>query len=252
MNEPTKRFSNKSVIVTGAAGGIGSAIVRRFLSEGAKVCASDQTADALDKLARELNSPEELMTAEADISSEESCQNLAAQVEKKWGAADILINNAGWFPVTPFEEISYVEWRKVCAVNLDGPFLVTRAILPLMKTSPAGRIINMSSGSIFAGTPDQCHYVSAKAGVIGFTRSAAKALGQYGITVNAITPGLTSTAPIKKMMPEAVLAKQSEARAIKREETAEDLVGAVIFLASDDAAFITGQTINVDGGNNFI
>lgn len=252
MNEQTKRFSNKSVIVTGAAGGIGSAIVRRFLSEGAKVCASDQTADGLDKLARELGSPAELMTVEADISSEESCQNLAAEAEKNWGAVDIVVNNAGWFPVTPFEEISYDEWRKVCAVNLDGPFLVSRAILPLMKTSRAGRIINMSSGSVFAGTPDQCHYVSAKAGVIGFTRSAANALGQYGITVNAITPGLTSTAPIKKLMPEAILAKQSEARAIKREETAEDLVGAVIFLASDDAAFITGQTINVDGGNNFI
>ena len=252
MNEQTTRFTNKCVVITGAAGGIGSAIVRRFLSEGAKVCASDQTADALDKLAQELGSPSELMTVAADISSEENCRDLAAQVEEKWDGVDILVNNAGWFPITPFEEISYTEWRKVCAVNLDGPFLVTRAILPLMKASSAGRIINMSSGSIFAGTPDQCHYVSAKAGVIGFTRSVANALGQYGITVNAITPGLTSTAPIKKMMSEDILTKQSEARAIKREETAEDLVGAVIFLASDDAAFITGQTINVDGGNSFI
>jgi NAD(P)-dependent dehydrogenase (short-subunit alcohol dehydrogenase family) len=252
MNKQTKRFSNKSVIITGAAGGIGSAMSRRFLAEGAKVCAVDLQAEALDKLAIELGSPAELMIVETDISSEESCKNLWEQVKKNWGAVDVLVNNAGWFPITPFEEISYEEWRKVCAVNLDGTFLVTRAILPLMKSSRAGRIINTSSGSIFAGTPDQCHYVSAKAGVIGFTRSAANALGQYGITVNSITPGLTSTAPIKKMMPKEVLAKQSEARAIKREETADDLVGAICFLASDDAAFITGQTINVDGGNKFI
>jgi NAD(P)-dependent dehydrogenase (short-subunit alcohol dehydrogenase family) len=252
MNEQEKRFSNKFVIITGAAGGIGSAIARRFLAEGARVCAADLEKDALDKLAADLGSPAELMTVEADISSEESCRNLADRLKKEWGAADVLINNAGWFPITLFEEITYDEWRKVCAINLDGSFLLTRAILPLMKSSRAGRVINMSSGSIFDGTPDQCHYVSAKAGIIGFTRSAAKALGQYGITVNAITPGLTSTEPIKKMMSEEILTEQSERRAIKREETAEDLVGAVCFLASDDAAFITGQTINVDGGSSFI
>lgn len=246
------RFSNKSVIVTGAAGGIGSAIARRFLSEGAKVCAVDLATDALEKLALDLGSPIELMTVEADISSEENCRNLSDRIKQEWGAVDILVNNAGWFPITPFEEISYAEWRKVLAVNLDGHFLVTRAILPLMKSSQAGRIINMSSSSIFAGTPDQCPYVSAKAGIIGFTRSLANALGQYGITVNAITPGLTSTAPTKKNFSEDVLAEQAQRRAIKREETAEDLVGATCFLASDDAAFITGQTINVDGGNNFI
>lgn len=252
MGEQMMRFKNKSVIITGAAGGIGSAITRRFLAEGARVCAVDFKKDALDKLAADLGSPDELLTAEADISSEESCRNLSEQVKKVWGAVDVLINNAGWFPITPFEEITYEEWRKVCAVNLDGSFLLTRAVLPLLKSSRAGRVINMSSGSIFAGTPDQCHYVSAKAGIIGFTRSAAKALGQYGITVNAVTPGLTSTEPVKKMMTEKVLAKQSEARAIKREETAEDLVGVTCFLASDDAAFITGQTINVDGGDSFI
>lgn len=252
MSEQMMRFSNKFVIITGAAGGIGSAVTHRFLAEGAKVCAVDLEKKALDKLVADLGSPDDLMTATADISSEESCRNLSERVKKEWGAVDVLVNNAGWFPITPFEEITYDEWRKVCAINLDGSFLLTRAILPLMKSSRAGRVINMSSGSIFDGTPDQCHYVSAKAGIIGFTRSAAKALGQYGITVNAITPGLTSTEPIKKMMSKEVLAKQSEERAIKREETAEDLVGATCFLASDDAAFITGQTINVDGGNSFI
>jgi len=252
LKEQTMRFSNKFVIVTGAAGGIGSAITRRFLSEGAKVCAVDNRTEALSQLVHDLGSSAALLTIEADVSSEESCKNLSAKVQQTWDAVDILVNNAGKFPVTPFEEISYAEWREVCAINLDGPFLVTRAFLPLIKASKTGRIINTSSGSIFAGTPDQCHYVTAKAGVIGFTRSLANALGQHNITVNAITPGITDTPPILALFPAAVLDKQAEARAIKRRETADDLVGAVIFLASDDAAFIAGQTINVDGGNNFI
>lgn len=252
MKEQTKRFSNKFVIVTGAAGGIGSAVTRRFLSEGAKVCAVDNKLDALDQLALDLDSPGALLPVEADVSSEESCKNLSDKVNSEWGAVDILVNCAGWYPVTPFEEISYEEWRKVCAINLDGPFLVTRAVLPLIKASKAGRIINISSGSIFEGTPDQCHYVSAKAGVIGFTRSLAKALGEHNITVNAITPGLTDTPPALKLFPAEMLDKMAKNRAIQRRETAEDLVGAVTFLASDDAAFITGQTIQVDGGNSFI
>ncbi|MEH2328335.1 SDR family NAD(P)-dependent oxidoreductase [Nostoc sp.] len=246
------RFSNKFVVVTGAAGGIGSVITRRFLSEGAKVCAVDNRTEALNQLVVDLGSPDALLAIEADVSSESNCKNLSDRVQQTWGAVDILVNNAGKFPVTPFEEISYAEWREVCAINLDGPFLVTRSLLPLIKVSKAGRIINTSSGSIFAGTPDQCHYVAAKAGVIGFTRSLANALGQNNITVNAITPGITDTPPVIALFSAAVLDKQAEARAIKRRETADDLVGTVLFLASDDAAFITGQTINVDGGNNFV
>jgi NAD(P)-dependent dehydrogenase (short-subunit alcohol dehydrogenase family) len=260
FKEKIMRFSNKFVIVTGAAGGIGSAVMRRFLSEGAKVCAVDNRKDALDRLVSDLGAPDALLAIEADVSSEESCYSLAAKVEQTWGAVDILFNNAGKFPATPFEKISYAEWREVCAINLDGPFLVTRAMLPLLKQSQAGKIINTSSGSIFAGTPDQCHYVTAKAGVIGFTRfskgdaprTLANALGEHNITVNAITPGLTDTPPILDLFPANILDQQAQARAIKRRETAEDLVGSVLFLASDDAAFITGQTINVDGGNNFI
>ena len=246
------RFSNKFIIVTGAAGGIGSAIVRRFLSEGANVCAVDNRTDALDRLVVDLGAPDALLAIEADVSSGESCYSLVAKVAQTWGTVDIIVNNAGKFPSTPFEKISYTEWREVCAINLDGPFLVTRAMLPSLKQSKAGRIINISSGSIFAGTPDQCHYVTAKAGVIGFTRSLANVLGEHNITVNAITPGLTDTPPVLELFPASVLDQQAQARAIKRRETAEDLVGSVLFLASDDAAFVTGQTINVDGGDNFV
>lgn len=246
------KFSDKSVVITGAAGGMGSTFTRRFLSEGARVCAVDNRPNALQQLTDDLGSPASLLVVETEVSSEESCKILSAKIQQTWGVVDILVNNAGKFPITPFEEISYAEWREICAINLDGPFLVTRSILPMLKLSEAGRIINISSGSVFAGTPDQCPYVTAKAGVIGFTRSLANALGQHNITVNAITPGITDTPPILALFPADVLNAQAGARAIKRRETADDLVGTVLFLASDDAAFITGQTLNVDGGNNFI
>ena len=152
---------------------------------------------------------------------------------------------------TPFEELTYAQWREIIAINLDGPFLFTHNLLPLLKGSQAGRIIFFSSASIYAGMPEQCPYVAAKAGLIGFTRSLAKVVGEHGITVNAVTPGLTVTTPIKKPFPADALAQAAQSRALKRDEQAEDLVGAVYFLASEDAAFITGQIINVDGGAEF-
>ncbi len=141
------------------------------------------------------------------------------------GAADILINNAGWFPFTLFKEVTHEEWRKVISINLNGPFLVTKSVLPLLKKSSTGRIINVSSGSVFSGNESQCHYVSAKAGVLGFTRCAAKALGKYNITVNSITPGLTATPALVKVVPPELLKQIKENGVLKREQTADDLVG---------------------------
>ena len=245
-------FKNKIVIITGAAGGIGRALTTRFLSEGAKVCAVDVSKEVLDKLSADFNAPDELFTVVADISSEESTKNLHHKIKEKWSGADVVINNAGWFPFTEFEDISFEEWQKVLSINLTGNFLMTKALLPILKESKAGRIINISSGSIFNPPPNQTHYVSAKAGVIGFTRALAVSLGKYNITVNAITPGLTATASLVKAVPAEMIDKLAANGALKRRQTAEDLVGAIVFLASDDAAFVTGQTINVDGGRSFI
>ena len=128
---------------------------------------------------------------------------------------------------------------------------MVKAMLPLLKNSGAGRIINMASGSWYAGPAEQAHYVAAKAGVLGFTRSIANALGQYNITVNAVTPGFTATPGLLALVPMEVLEKEAQRSAIKRVEEPEDLVGPVLFLASEDAAFMTGQTINVDGGHYF-
>lgn len=246
------KLENRVAIITGAAGGMGTVFTKRFLEEGAKVCAADTTQQGLDKLKEELGSPAELITVVADISKEEDADKIYQAVNTAWQGADILVNNAGWFPFTDFENVTYEEWKKVITINLDGPFLVTKALLPLIKKSRNGRIINIGSGSIFNGPPNQIHYVSAKAGIAGFTRSLANALGQYNITVNMVTPGLTVTPNLLKVVPAEMIKQIEESGALKRQQQASDLVGGVFFLASDDAAFITGQTLNIDGGRTFI
>ena len=246
------KLENRIAIITGAAGGMGTVFTKRFLDEGAKVCAADTTQEGLDKLKAELGSPAGLITVVADISKEEDADKIYQKVNLEWQGADILVNNAGWFPFTDFEKVTYEEWKKVITINLDGPFLVTKALLPLIKNSKNGRIINIGSGSIFNGPPNQIHYVSAKAGISGFTRSLANALGQYNITVNMVTPGLTVTPNLLKVVPAEMIKKIEESGALKRQQQASDLVGGVLFLATDDAAFITGQTLNIDGGRTFI
>jgi NAD(P)-dependent dehydrogenase (short-subunit alcohol dehydrogenase family) len=144
--------------------------------------------------------------------------------------------------------MSAADWRRVIDINLTGTFLMIHAMLPLMKTSGWGRIINFSSGSVFSGVPGQTHYVAAKAGLIGLSRSLAREVGVYGITVNVVTPGLTVTKAAHDTFPPELLAAQREGRAIQRDQQAEDLVGPVFFLASPDSDFISGQILNVDGG----
>jgi len=246
------KFINKVVVVTGAAGGIGTEITKRFLNEGAKVVAVDLSTEALEKLSAQSGNPESLLTVKTDISSEESTLQLYHQIKDKWNAVDIIINNAGWFPFLEFDKISYADWRKVMSINLDGGFLIIKSLLSLLKHSAAARIINTASGSFFDPPPGQAHYVAAKAGIIGLTRALAVELGDFNITVNAITPGLTATPIVLKSFPGELIDKLAQHGAIKRRQTPQDLVGTIAFLASDDASFVTGQTINVDGGRSFI
>lgn len=246
------KFSNKTAVITGAAGGIGTEITKRFLNEGAKVVAVDLSEEALEKLSAQCDHSENLLLVKTDISSEESTQQLFQKVKDKWNAVDIIINNAGWFPFLEFEKMSYSDWRKVMSINLDGGFLVIKSLWPLLKQSMAGRIINTASGSFFDPPVGQTHYVAAKAGIIGLTRALAVELGDYNITVNAIAPGLTATPIVLQSFPEDLIDKLAEHGALKRRQLPQDLVGAITFLASDDASFITGQTINVDGGRSFI
>jgi NAD(P)-dependent dehydrogenase (short-subunit alcohol dehydrogenase family) len=244
--------TDRVVTITGAAGGIGTALVDRFLTNGDTVVATDISQDALDTWRDRWDSGAALVTAAADISTVEGCARLAEVARERAGRVDVLINCAGWFPFVLFEKMTVDQWQKVIDVNLTGTFLVTQAIVPLMKDRGWGRIVNFGSGSVFDGTAGQSHYVAAKAGVLGFSRSLARELGDYGITVNVVTPGLTVTKAVRDSFPEAILEKQRAGRALHRDELAEDLAGPAFFLASDDAGFVTGQTLNVDGGMHLL
>ncbi|KJE19522.1 dehydrogenase of unknown specificity, short-chain alcohol dehydrogenase like [Frankia torreyi] len=248
----------RTVVVTGASGGIGSEIVDRFLTQGDTVVAADVSSEALATWRARWDSGApggqhpSLHAVVADISSEESVAELAEATRRRFDTVDVLINCAGIFPSVPFEEMTVELWRQVLEVNLTGTFLMTRAFVPLMKASGRGRIVNIGSGSVFSGTPLQSAYVASKGGIMGLTRTLARELGGYGITVNLVTPGLTATPAAADVIPASVLAEQRQLRALQRDETAEDLAGPVFFLASDDAAFVTGQTLNVDGGRHLL
>lgn len=243
----SQALAGRVAVVTGAAAGIGAALTRRFLREGAEVIAADINEAALDELAETPDGRERLFPIRVDIASASDVQALRDLAQSR-GKLDILVNNAGIFPSKSFAEMSFEDWRAMMAVNLDGVFLVTKALTALLIASPHGRIINISSSSVFAGTPNAAHYVAAKAGVIGFSRVLASELGRFGVTVNVVTPGLTLTETMRQKAPQQLIEARRQQRAIPRDQLADDVIGAVAFLAGDDAAFITGQILNVDGG----
>jgi len=243
---------SRIVVVTGAAGGMGALLVERFLANRDTVIATDTSEEALAKLADKVDEGTQLHTMAADISDEASCGHLAAFASEKAGHVDVLINCAGFFPTQAFEEMTLADWNKVIGINLTGVFLMVKAMLPLMKGRGWGRIVNIGSGSMFEGVAEQTHYVAAKTGVLGLSRSLARVVGKEGITVNVVAPGLTLTPAVAKSMPPEMVEAQVKARAIQRDEKGEDLVGTVFFLASPDADFMSGQTLNVDGGKHML
>lgn len=240
----------RKVVITGAGGGMGSMLVERFLHNADAVLAADLDAGALEALRARANAGGRLAVATADISKEEDCGKLADMARGAWGRVDVLVNCAGQFPIRPFAQMSVGEWQHIIGVNLTGAFLATRALLPLMEGHGWGRIVYIDSASVFEGVPGQAHYVAAKAGIIGLSRSLAREFGDLGITVNVVAPGLTLTLPVRDRFPAEMLERARSTRALKRDEQAGDVVGAVFFLTSPDADFITGQVLNVDGGNN--
>ena len=244
--------TNRIVVITGAAGGMGALFVERFLANADTVIATDRSEDALKTLSDKRDGHGSLHTMAADISDEASCVKFAAFAREKAGRVDVLINCAGFFPTQSFDEMTLADWNKVIGINLTGVFLVVKAVLPLMKGRGWGRIVNIGSGSMFEGVAEQTHYVAAKAGVLGFSRSLARVVGKDGITVNVVAPGLTLTPAVAKAMPPEMVKAQVKARAIQRDEKGEDLVGTVFFLASPDADFMSGQTLNVDGGKHML
>jgi NAD(P)-dependent dehydrogenase (short-subunit alcohol dehydrogenase family) len=177
---------------------------------------------------------------------------MALETVKAFGRIDILVNNAAIFiniERHPFYDITAEEWDRVSAVNIKGPFLCAKAVFPKMKEQRSGKIINISSSTAYWGTPSFLHYVASKAALIGMTRSLAREVGEFGICVNAIAPGLVEHEG--QTAPKALTELQLKARSIKRLQTPEDLLGTLVFLGSSDSDFMTGQTIVVDGGSVF-
>lgn len=251
MDHQARKLEGKVALITGAAGGIGSALVRRFVAEGAKVAAADLNASAVREKFQDLPAGQ-IEFSQLDVTSEVSVRAAVDAIASRWGRVDVLVNNAGVYPFCAIEDLTLDEWRRVMAINLEGVFLTTRAVVPLMKQQKSGRIVSVSSSTVFKGTPGFCHYVASKMGVIGFSRALAGELGAWGITVNVVAPGLTTTDTALRSVPPALLEQRVQDRALKRPQVANDLVGPALFLASDDGAFMTGQTLNVDGGVSFI
>jgi len=241
-------LEGKVAIVTGGGIGLGRAYCKALAAQGARVVVADIQGDAATAVAAEV----EGTAVRVDVTAEKEVQAMAAKALDAYGAVDILVNNAGMYSSIkkrPFTEIPLDEWDRCMAVNVKGVYLCCRAVYPQMKKQGRGKIINISSGTVLGGTPMFLHYVSSKGAVIALTRALAREIGGDGINVNAITPGLTiADDNQKKMLSEEYLAPRRQARAIKRDQYPEDLVGAVVFLASADSDFMTGQTLNVDGG----
>ena len=248
-----ERLKGKVAIVTGAGSGIGKALAQRLAADGAAVVVADLAR--YDVAAAEIAKVTGARTLglQIDVSSEADAARMASEAAKAFGRIDILVNNAAVFSsikLKAFEEISVAEWRKVMDVNIMGVALCCRACVPHMRKGGYGRIINLASGAPLKGVPLFLHYISSKGAVIAMTRGLARELGKDGITVNSLAPGFTLSETVAK---DPVHVQQGErtrmTRAIQRDETPEDLVGAVSFLASADAAFMTGQTLVVDGGS---
>jgi NAD(P)-dependent dehydrogenase (short-subunit alcohol dehydrogenase family) len=245
------RLAGKVAIVTGGARHIGAVYCRKLAAEGAAVIIAD-VLDG-DKVVQEITAAGgRAMALKVDVSKEEDTIRMAAETVKTFGRIDILVNNAAIFiniQRQPFYEITAEEWDRVSAVNIKGPFLCAKALFPQMKEQRSGKIINISSSTAFAGTPLFLHYVVSKAALIGMTRSLAREVGEFGICVNAIAPGLVQHEG--QTAPKEFTEFQLKARSIKRLQTPEDLLGVLVYLASSDSDFVTGQTILVDGGTIF-
>jgi NAD(P)-dependent dehydrogenase (short-subunit alcohol dehydrogenase family) len=251
------RLDNRVALLTGGAKGIGVHYAKKLAGEGARLMIADiaDGADLAAEIARQ-HGANSVASAVADVSEEGAVKKLVADTVERFGKIDILVNNAALF--APLQEqkvldIDVALWDRVMAVNIRGVFLMTKHVAPHMIAQKYGKIINISSGTVARGIPNFSHYVTSKGAVTAFTRSISRELGEHNICVNSLAPGFTLSESVIKENPGHLAHSQQPSlarRAIKRDEYPEDLLGALVFLASADSDFITGQTIAVDGGAN--
>ena len=252
-------LKDKVVIVTGGGHGIGKAYCHGFGQAGSRVVVADIDKPAADQVSTEVmqQNGAQALALHTDVADEKSTKEMAAAVLQRFGRIDVLINNAAIFATIPMnrgriETIDPAEWDRLTAVNLKGLFFCCRAVLPSMRAQKSGKIINIASGTVFAGSPGRIHYVTSKMATIGFTRTLAREVGNDNINVNVLAPG--NTLSEENPSQEVIRLRQSSAglRALKRIQIPQDVVGAMLFMASPLSDFITGQTVNVDGGISFV
>jgi NAD(P)-dependent dehydrogenase (short-subunit alcohol dehydrogenase family) len=247
------KLEGKTAIVTGAATGIGLAIAQRLAHDGAAVVLAD-VADAESHAAGLRAGGARAVALRTDVADEDSVSNMVERTIEEFGRVDVLVNNAAiaaTIQLRSFEDITVAEWRRMQDVNAMGPFLCIRAVSPHMRAQKAGRIVNITSGTAFKGAPFMLDYVASKGALMTMTRALAREMGPAFVTVNAVSPGYTlsegnlANKAFRETYREAAIAT----RALPRDGLPADIVGAVAFLASDDASFISGQILAVDGGS---
>jgi 3-oxoacyl-[acyl-carrier protein] reductase/pyridoxal 4-dehydrogenase len=238
------KLQDRVAIVTGAAQGIGKAVADKLAAEGAKVVAVDVNGEGAERTAEGVDGT----AVQADISKPEDVQRMVDETVSQHGKVDVLANVAAIVPFTAWDDITFDEWRRIMSVNLDGLFLTMKAVEKPMRAAGYGRIVNVTSNVILAGTPNLAHYVASKGGVWAFTRAAARELGKYGITVNSVAPGLTATEGVLASPHAEAFEFVQMLQCIPRRGEAADIAPSVAFLASEEAGWVTGQLLVADAG----
>jgi pyridoxal 4-dehydrogenase len=237
------KMNGRVAIVTGAAQGIGKAIADKLAAEGATVVVADRNGPGAEAAA-----PAGGVGLRVDIAQEDEVAGMVDEVLRRFGKLDAVVNAAAIVPFTPWDEVDFAEWRRIMEVNLDGTFLVSHHTHKPMREAGYGRIVNIASNSFHAGTPNLAHYVSSKGGILGLTRAMAREVGRYGITVNAVAPGLTETEGVMASRHQEAFEFVQMLQCIPRRGLAADIAPAVAFLASEESGWVTGQLLAVDGG----
>ena len=252
MGQSEGKLHNQVAIVTGAAQGMGAAIAARLAAEGAKVVLSDINTEKVAGVADRINAAStnsSTLATRTDVTKEDEVAEMVNTTIEQYGTVNILINNAGILYPTRVDNVTKAEWDEVLDVNLNGSFLCSKTVLPIMKTNNFGRIVNMSSSAgRSVSTLGGVHYTAAKAGVLGLTRGMAKEVAPFGITVNAICPGLIDTEMARENCSPEQLRAYEESFPIPRLGTPDEVAQLIIFLATD-AAYITGASIDINGGD---